>query len=416
MRFMRMLSKLRSLLLLLLALIIGNVERLNAQTIMPISCFINGGSITCGNNTLTPTTGTVTSVSVTTANGVSGSVATATTTPAITLTLGAITPTSVNGNIFTTGTGTLTLGAGKTATISNTLTLTATDGSTLAIGTGGTLGTSAYITLGANVGTWLATPTSANLAAAITNETGSGALVFATTPTLVTPVLGVATGTSLGLGVAAIGKMTIAAPDLATSPALSIRQAADTTYGYDFRNDDGNGILRLDTVNASVTSTNPSITIKRNTGLVGIGTDAPGKQLDVVGSFRASTEVTMLSLTAASGTPSSICQNAATKEITVNAALTCTVSNKMFKHDINSLVDDDADLVLRLDPKSFVYNDDTRERWGFEADQVASIDVKFGDAWSDGKPLSIDQNAILAATVKKIQQLENRIKSIEAKN
>lgn len=41
--------------------------------------------------------GTVTSVSVTTANGVSGSVATATTTPAITLLLGAITPTSTNG-------------------------------------------------------------------------------------------------------------------------------------------------------------------------------------------------------------------------------------------------------------------------------------------------------------------------------
>lgn len=39
--------------------------------------------------------GTVTSVSVVTANGVSGSVATATTTPAITLTLGAITPTGV---------------------------------------------------------------------------------------------------------------------------------------------------------------------------------------------------------------------------------------------------------------------------------------------------------------------------------
>ena len=41
--------------------------------------------------------GTVTSVSVTTANGVSGTVATSTTTPAISLTLGAITPTSVNG-------------------------------------------------------------------------------------------------------------------------------------------------------------------------------------------------------------------------------------------------------------------------------------------------------------------------------
>lgn len=41
--------------------------------------------------------GTVTSVSVTTANGVSGTVATSTTTPAITLSLGAITPTSTNG-------------------------------------------------------------------------------------------------------------------------------------------------------------------------------------------------------------------------------------------------------------------------------------------------------------------------------
>lgn len=41
-------------------------------------------------------TGTVTSVSVTNANGVSGTVATSTTTPAITLALGAITPSSIN--------------------------------------------------------------------------------------------------------------------------------------------------------------------------------------------------------------------------------------------------------------------------------------------------------------------------------
>jgi hypothetical protein len=47
--------------------------------------------------------GTVTSVSVTTANGVSGSVATATTTPAITLTLGAITPSSVAATGTVTG-------------------------------------------------------------------------------------------------------------------------------------------------------------------------------------------------------------------------------------------------------------------------------------------------------------------------
>lgn len=47
--------------------------------------------------------GTVTSVSVTTANGVSGTVATATSTPAISLTLGAITPTSVVASGSVTG-------------------------------------------------------------------------------------------------------------------------------------------------------------------------------------------------------------------------------------------------------------------------------------------------------------------------
>lgn len=86
--------------------------------------FINGsvlGSQACGGS------GTVTSVSVVTANGISGSVATATTTPAITLTLGAITPTSVNGNTITIGTGTLTLGS-----------------VTLNAGAGGTLGSNAF--------------------------------------------------------------------------------------------------------------------------------------------------------------------------------------------------------------------------------------------------------------------------------
>lgn len=72
-------------------------------------------------------TGTVTSASVVTANGVSGSVATATTTPAITLTLGDITPSKVNGNTITTGTGTLTLGS-----------------ATLNAGAGGTLGSAAF--------------------------------------------------------------------------------------------------------------------------------------------------------------------------------------------------------------------------------------------------------------------------------
>lgn len=58
-----------------------------------------------------------------------------------------------------------------------------------------------------------AATTSAQLAGVISDETGSGALVFASTPTLVTPILGVATATS-------INKVAITAP--ATSATLTL--------------------------------------------------------------------------------------------------------------------------------------------------------------------------------------------------
>src|SRR5689334_9635385 len=79
----------------------GAVKALSAvpSTCKPNSLGARNGTLylgkddsSCAALTATGAGGTVTSVSVTTANGVSGSVATATTTPAITLTLGAITP------------------------------------------------------------------------------------------------------------------------------------------------------------------------------------------------------------------------------------------------------------------------------------------------------------------------------------
>jgi hypothetical protein len=103
--------------------------------------------------------GTVTSVSVTTANGLSGTVATATTTPAITLSVGAISLATATGLPVSTG-------------ISG---------------------------LGTGVATFLATPSSANLASAVTNETGSGALVFGTSPTFTTQIL-LPSGSSSTLG------------------------------------------------------------------------------------------------------------------------------------------------------------------------------------------------------------------------
>lgn len=99
----------------------------------PGATITNGaGTITIG---ATGTGGTVTSVSVVSANGVSGSVATATTTPAITLVLGAITPTSVaavgavtGSNLSGTNTGDQTSVSGNAGTATSLATARAING------------------------------------------------------------------------------------------------------------------------------------------------------------------------------------------------------------------------------------------------------------------------------------------------
>ena len=113
---------------------------------------------------------------------------------------------------FSTGltrtTNTITINTSQNiATLSN---LT-TDGLVKTSGGTGTLSidTTAYTTLAAVAGvgyalttnplSQFAGTTSAQLASVMSDETGSGALVFATSPTLVTPTLGVASGTSLAV-------------------------------------------------------------------------------------------------------------------------------------------------------------------------------------------------------------------------
>lgn len=96
-----------------------------------------GGSIvvtTVGNNVnleaVTGGSGTVTSVSGTNANGVSFSIANATTTPNITISLGAITPSTVNGLTFTSQAIGFTIAGGtlsKTLTVSNTANVSGTN-------------------------------------------------------------------------------------------------------------------------------------------------------------------------------------------------------------------------------------------------------------------------------------------------
>ena len=90
--------------------------------------------------------GTVTAIGITTANGVSGS-SSGGATPNLTITLGAITPTSVNGLTLAAAAQGFTIAGGtasKTMTFKNSLTIQGTDAAVLDIGGGGTLGSAAY--------------------------------------------------------------------------------------------------------------------------------------------------------------------------------------------------------------------------------------------------------------------------------
>lgn len=172
---------------------------------------------------LASSVGTVTSVSVVTANGFAGSVATATSTPAITLSttitgilsgngtaisaasttgsgsvvlattptlvtpvLGVATATSINGLTLTSSTGTLTIANGKTLTVSNSGTLAGGDAFVLAIAAGKTLTVSQSITLAGTDSTVMTFPTTtATIARTDAGQTFTGVQVF-TSPTITT--------------------------------------------------------------------------------------------------------------------------------------------------------------------------------------------------------------------------------------
>lgn len=212
-------------------------------------------------------TGTVTSVSVTTQNGVSAIVTNPTTTPALAFTLGAIAPSSVNGIIIlNSNTPTWTIGSASgvpAVTASSPLVITSATGnitcptcsvtgsSVASISLGTTGLTPNTVTIGAVVvdgvlnvahgGTNAAT-SSITAFNNITGYTATGAtgttstnLVFSTSPTFITPTLGAATATSLNGNIFTAGTYTLtgtAGKTLTFSNTLTLAGTDATTMTF----------------------------------------------------------------------------------------------------------------------------------------------------------------------------------------
>jgi hypothetical protein len=114
--------------------------------------------------------------------------------------------------------------------------------------------------LGTGVATFLATPSSANLRTALTDETGTGSAVFATTPTLVTPVIGVATGTSLTAS-GVIASTGTAGVGYATGAGGAVTQLTSRTTGVTLNKTTGSITL----VSSAGSPTLASFTVTNNT-------------------------------------------------------------------------------------------------------------------------------------------------------
>jgi hypothetical protein len=114
----------------------------------------------------------------------------------------------------------------------------------------------------------LSATTSAELAGVISDESGSGALVFATSPTLVTPVLGVASATSIAFAGSTSGTATISAPAVAgTSTAITLPAASGTLATLAGTETLTNKTLTSPTFTAPVLGTPASGTLTNATGL-----------------------------------------------------------------------------------------------------------------------------------------------------
>lgn len=367
-------------------------------------------------------TGTVTNVSVVTANGISASVANPTTTPALTFTLGAITPTTVNGvTIPTTSDTVALLGTAQTFTAANNFSAAGSlSVPTLAFGNCGTncgilapaTGQLQFTVAGAaaldygitNAGSWsfagvIQTASSSHFAIRLTNNAGSIAFRGGNT------FLGSPANASLQLGDA----------DSATPVAQTLRFQSGATLNTPGVNDTLIASLSAGSGNSGdfviQTGVKSGVSGTLATPTTAIAVKGETQQVNFAGQIN----VASMTQTAAAQT-GSVCYNSGTGAITYDASTTCLLSSKSLKHDWRPLQGALAE-VLALNPVDFLYDDQATSpgrQIGFLAEEVAVIDHRLA-VETPGRPPGVRYINMVPLLAKAIQEMKGEIDMLRVK-
>lgn len=368
--------------------------------------------------------GTVTSVSVVSANGITGTVANPTTTPAITLTLGAITPTSIVGptidnaiiggstpaaGTFTTVTASgiiKTTGAGSAPapelTIGNATTgLYSVSTTGLGFSVNGTLEADWGIT---TAGAWRFVGT-VQAASNLTVISAAGALLLRNGGTSLTAPAN---------NTFQIGPADAASPLAQTLQAQSVVAGNANTAGatWTLQGSLSNGSGGGGNVVLSTTQSIASSGVQ-NTALAGI-TILGGTQL---------VEINQISSDAGL-TDTTVCQDTTLHGLhagTGTAGICLgNVSSIHFKHDWQD-ISDGLGIINALDPGTYRYNEGiadggTQLRVGFTAERYAQVLPQFTRYDNNGNPNGLDMLAAFPFAVRAIQQIDGRLTQLEKRS
>ena len=133
----------------------------------------------------------------------------------------------------------------------------------------------------------------------------------------------------------------------------------------------------------------------------------------VTDTLRLSGKAIASALTAAAGTPNSVCINAATKEITENAALTCTVSSLRYKRNVQPLSQATAkSIVGRLRPVTFEYRSGGRSAFGLIAESVDSVDKRLVSYDAQKRPNAVNYEQLAVLLLSEVQRLRKSVDSL----